>query len=782
MKKILAVTGFMLATMALWAQTDFSFGTKHKNGITSVYYTFSGSYSYEYKTQYRYGLYDENAKKLILPIKYKTIWNSNEEGIFIVEDTLKRWGIYSVKSNSFILNNEYSEIKTFSDGLSTVSKMNADGLLLYGAVDKTGKIIIPIQYKFLGTASEGFICFSKDKGYGFIDKNNKEVIPAIYRSASVFKSGLACMSLLDSTNYGYIDKNNKWIIPPKFLRGNDFKDNFAVVFTTRNYSLNSDNAGVIDKTGKEIVPLKYDYITVEDNFFVVKEIKKETYITVTRYGMIDFNGNVILPIEYSAINKKYGTDFYEASKGLKYSLVDKNAKIVTKEEYDYINTFTDFGLSYLKKDNKYTVIDKSLKIIIPEHGATNVIFGRKNKLALLFKDKMEIYNETGKLLKTIQQDNISTYGTDFFSNDDSLKISFNKSAYLFDIATQKKQLLPYNEVNDFNEEGIFIGKTYSSYDFVDYTGKKLNTKTYYTVVNFSDGIAAVQESMYSTPYLVDKNFTKIKDLYNVFEGPFSEGLAKAKASYGSTRYYYDKNGNSFSISNAIEAGEFKNGRAYIKESYPSKYYFIDKTGKKINAEKYDEVGNFSESVAGVKIDNKVGFIDTTGKTVIPFKFDVASPFYNGTAIVKDANEYYLINKKGEKIGRDVYNGAGNPSNGTYPVQKGTVYGLIDEKGKVLIDFKYQEVIPESEGITWAKKEGKWGLVSTGSDKAITKFEYDSGDKCKNGYIKAGKDKKLGLLDKTGKQVLPVIYDQMGSVYKGKVLLVLNDGKKVIALK
>ena len=499
MKKILAVTGFMLATMALCAQTDFNFGTKHKNGITSVYYSFSGTSSYDYKTQYRYGLYDEVAKKIILPLKYRTIWNSNEEGIFIVEDTLKRWGIYSVKSNSFILNNEYSEIKTFSDGLSTVSKKSSDGLSLYGAVDKTGKIIIPIQYKFLGTPSEGFICFSKDKGYGFIDKNNKEVIPAIYRSASVFKSGLACMSLLDSTNYGYIDKNNKWIIPPKFLRGNDFKDNFAVVFTTRNYSLNSDNAGVIDKTGKEIVPLKYDYITVEDNFFVVKEIRKESYITVTRYGMIDFNGNVILPIEYSAINKKYGTDFYEASKGLKYSLVDKNAKIVTKEEYDYINTFTDFGLSYLKKDNKYTVIDKSLKIIIPEHGATNVIFGRKNKLALLFKDKMEIYNETGKLLKTIQQDNISTYGTDFFSNDDSLKISFNKSAYLFDIATQKKQLLPYSEVGDFNEEGIFIGKTYSSYDFVDYTGKKLNTKTYYTVVNFSDGIAAVQESMYSTP-------------------------------------------------------------------------------------------------------------------------------------------------------------------------------------------------------------------------------------------------------------------------------------------
>ena len=94
----------------------------------------------------------------------------------------------------------------------------------------------------------------------------------------------------------------------------DFKDNYAVVFTTRNYTLSSDNAGVIDKTGKEIIPLKYDNITIEDNFFIVKEIRKESYLTVTRYGVLDLTGKVLLPIEYSSINKKYGIDYYEVSK------------------------------------------------------------------------------------------------------------------------------------------------------------------------------------------------------------------------------------------------------------------------------------------------------------------------------------------------------------------------------------------------------------------------------------------------------------------------------------
>jgi hypothetical protein len=51
-----------------------------------------------------------------------------------------------------------------------------DGKTLYGAIDKTGKLVVPILYKYLGNASEGLFCFSRDKGYGFIDKNNKEVI------------------------------------------------------------------------------------------------------------------------------------------------------------------------------------------------------------------------------------------------------------------------------------------------------------------------------------------------------------------------------------------------------------------------------------------------------------------------------------------------------------------------------------------------------------------------------------------------------------------------------
>ncbi len=140
MRKTVVLVYLIVLSNVLFAQKDFLFGTKHKNSLTSVYYTFTGK---DYKTQYRYGLYDENKQKVVLPLQYTKIWNSNEDDIFILEDTTKKWSLYSVKSNSFILKSEYTEIKPFAEGLAIVSKMQ-DGKTLYGAVDKTGKLILSL--------------------------------------------------------------------------------------------------------------------------------------------------------------------------------------------------------------------------------------------------------------------------------------------------------------------------------------------------------------------------------------------------------------------------------------------------------------------------------------------------------------------------------------------------------------------------------------------------------------------------------------------------------------
>ena len=64
---------------------------------------------------------------------------------------------------------------------------------------------------------------------------------------------------------------------------------------------------------------------------------------------------------------------------------------------------------------------------------------------------------------------------------------------------------------------LFVSKN-STYDFYDHTGKKLNAESYFSVVNFSEGICALQLSSTSAPQLADRNFKKSFKLYKSFPG------------------------------------------------------------------------------------------------------------------------------------------------------------------------------------------------------------------------------------------------------------------------
>ncbi len=79
----------------------------------------------------------------------------------------------------------------FNDGgLASLSNMSG----LWGAIDKTGRVVIPFQYRSLGAFKEGLAPFASGGKYGYIDTRNNVVIPPIYNEATVFRNGLALVS------------------------------------------------------------------------------------------------------------------------------------------------------------------------------------------------------------------------------------------------------------------------------------------------------------------------------------------------------------------------------------------------------------------------------------------------------------------------------------------------------------------------------------------------------------------------------------------------------------
>ena len=53
--------------------------------------------------------------------------------------------------------NDYDYVESFSEGLAVVGKEDADGDRKYGYIDKTGAVVVPLEYDFAGYLSSGML-------------------------------------------------------------------------------------------------------------------------------------------------------------------------------------------------------------------------------------------------------------------------------------------------------------------------------------------------------------------------------------------------------------------------------------------------------------------------------------------------------------------------------------------------------------------------------------------------------------------------------------------------
>jgi len=143
-----------------------------------------------------------------------------------------------------------------------------------------------------------------------------------------------------------------------------------------------------------------------------------------------------------------------------------------------------------------------------------------------------------------------------------------------------------------------------------------------------------------------------------------------------------------------------------------KWGLMDGSGKMITSYIYGYIGSygeFYEGLATVSLNNKSGCIDSAGKVIIPIIYDECDHFERGTATVW---------VKGK-------------------------CGLIDKMGKLIIPI------------------GKFDFMThTWNDSILMTQLLDK---------KSNKD-KFGLVTKTGKELLPPIYDQIGSIINGVAML------------
>ena len=155
---------------------------------------------------------------------------------------------YINKTGDMVVPLQFREARNFSEGLAAV-KIDER----WGYIDKTGKIVVPAQFNEVLDFSEGLATVNINRKYGYIDKLGKTVIELQFADAYSFHEGLAIVNI--NGKYGYIDKLGKIVIEPQFARACDFSDGLACVNTEpTNYT---STYGYINKRGEMIIKPKY---------------------------------------------------------------------------------------------------------------------------------------------------------------------------------------------------------------------------------------------------------------------------------------------------------------------------------------------------------------------------------------------------------------------------------------------------------------------------------------------------------------------------------------------
>jgi hypothetical protein len=231
-------------------------------------------------------------------------------------------------------------------------RFGEDGM--YGMYDENWKVVIPAEYKYLGSCTEdGLILFSEDgKEYGYLDKDGKVVIPEQFAGAYSFAGGIAVVleKKDDGYRYGVIDKKGNFLI--------DYQKKQMYNLGEGRVACKNASTGkycVWDKTGNEIISAKYDDI----NPFTcgLANVEKNG-----KWGYINTKGEEVIPCRYYKTYSFYGdVADVQKSEDSRWEIIDKKGEsLITLKENENLAYYFINGLGLVKNEetNQYRYITK----------------------------------------------------------------------------------------------------------------------------------------------------------------------------------------------------------------------------------------------------------------------------------------------------------------------------------------------------------------------------------------------------------------------------------------
>ena len=577
--KLLTIVLFVLAlVITINAQTSKPKQTSSATEVTILY---------DNERQVYY-IAEKKSSKIIKLLPYKEVYQF-EEGMALVK-TDKSVGFVNQSGVEIVApNGKYQWAKDFQNGLAVVGTNDKYGnKLSAGYINKSGALVIPLNYQDAKSFSENLAPIKKNDKWGYINKTGAVIIPFQYKNAYTFAEGLAIADkeITDKdgnkkTRYGYIDKTGKTILPFKYTYATNFHKLPSGSHTI--VKDESDKYLLIDKTGKTIFDFKYN--SEDEDIYPVSAEWLQNEIKLN-YGR--------------GYSKEYG--IYDPA--LKSFLVKPEYSDLTKVEHDGHYLVENYPLKGIYKYKE--IVPANYNFIIDQDSLYYAVYKGTETDNGIKDGKFSFYNYNGNKL------------------------------------TKYEDKESYDDMTIFKENLARV-KRNEKYGYINKKGEEIIPLEYDSAGVFSSGIAVAFKGG-KAGAINNKNETIIPFEYDQL-GAFVDGIAlyTVKNMVG----IIDKTGKKITEPIFEGAYNFSEGLALIVKD--KKAGFANTKGEIVIAPTYTNAGSFSENLAPVSIDGKVGYIDHKGNVVIPFKYDNVWDFKNGYAIVLEGEKYSLIDKKGNVV-------------------------------------------------------------------------------------------------------------------------------------
>ncbi|HTL82772.1 MAG TPA: WG repeat-containing protein [Bacteroidia bacterium] len=699
----------------------------------------------------KYGLSDSTRRIIVQPLYDDILFADSLD--FVGVELGAKWGIIDHQGN-VIIPPQYDEINFGSDYKYFITTNKNK----YGAVSLDGKVTIPCVYDEFADREGMNIAFRKKKKYGIVSvATGKELIPA---------------------------RSTDWVA--------EYSNSLFTVYKNKTYTL-------VNAQGKPISPMKYTSIETSGYAFVVAYAPNyayaDIYDTIGRPVLKKFKGSVSCAVDSLISLAGYGNDGYDdgpmiysvtgrkifpvgltsvdgealcAGDSLPFVTISKEDTSSQSDAYYY-----DYGPSY-----KSGIATWKGDVIIPAIYNEAYVYriGNQVMFYLSTDTSMMLTDTHGNTILSLSTD--SGYVINSFY-DHVLMVSKNGKYGSMDYSGHVIIPFRYDDLLYDEKYDLYYYKRHLGWGIMDAKGKPLTKAIYSEVDQFGADSTAMVRDIYGEFWnLVDLKGRLLlrdsvyDDLYAVT--PFSDPdyTYTEDGYYGDEGYYY---GGDYSYSAPVSSHT-----SYYRFGHDGHFGIVTSKGKVIVPDTCEDVQAFGrDGLFEITSRGKYALCDSTGKHVTKLYPYLEDSYTFGMIRMSDKEwqSEYVINENGDEVYND---------------HRDTVYyGYISSNAKEIVPPIYISELPSAAYDDYGSQFpiSDTLLYMIRKDSLIDVYDI-------NGHFHKGlsgkyrslqtlygetplcqitsPSGKVGLLDTTGRTVLPAIYNSIELFMPDSLYLVAMD--------